>query len=95
MDGPQSPADELPSLYRAVLDRIADLERLGQRAEALHVRREATKVYSRSWDDHARRRLMGLYRRADRVVAGHDRPRTPRPVRGRAGAPTGPPLVTR
>lgn len=95
MHGPQSPAEELPSLYRAVLDRVADLERIGERPEALLVRAEATKVYSRSWDDNARRRLIALCRRADRVMAGVERPRTPRPLRGRAVGPGRRQLFTR
>jgi hypothetical protein len=95
MDGLLSPAEELPTLYRAVLDRVADLERIGQRREALLVRAEATRVYSKSWDDGARRRLTGLCRRADRVMSGVERPRTPRPTRGRALGSGRRPLATR
>ena|SRR5215210_4812807 len=95
MDGANSPAEKLPSLYREVLDRVADLERLGQRGEAQHIRAEATKVYSRSWDERARRRLEGLCRRVDRVMAGLERPRTPRPLRGRVFGTGRRPLATR
>ena len=33
-----SPAEELPALYRAILDRVAELEAGGDRAEAARVR---------------------------------------------------------
>ena len=46
-----SPAEELPALYRAILDRVAELERDGARAEAARVRAAATRIYSRAWDD--------------------------------------------
>jgi len=82
-------------LYRAVLDRVADLERVGQRSEALHTRAEATRVYSKSWDEGAMRRLTALCRRADRVMAGVQRPRTARPVRGHAVNGSRRPLATR
>ena len=84
MDPAQSPAEMLPQLYRAVLDRVADLERVGERAEAVLMRAEATSTYSRSWDEAACRRLILLCRRADRVIAGVERPRTARPIRGLA-----------
>jgi len=58
-----TPAEELPALYRAVLDRVAELESSGRRALANQVRAEATRIYSRSWDDRARRGLIGLLRR--------------------------------
>ena len=83
MDGLNTPAEELPSLYRAVLDRVADLERIGQRSEAQQVRAEATRVYSRAWDDPARRKLLTMCRRVDRVMAGAERPRVSRHLRVR------------
>lgn len=63
-----APAEELPALYRAILDRVADLEASGERAEAGRIRREATAAYSRAWDDRARRRLTSLLRAAERPV---------------------------
>jgi hypothetical protein len=75
MDQPLSPAEELPALYRAILDGIAALERQGDRREAALVRTEATRVYSTSWDESGRRRLAALQRRVERVVAGLERPR--------------------
>jgi hypothetical protein len=64
-----SPAEELPALFRAVLDGVAELERLGERREAGRVRAEAVRAYSRSWDASGRRRLEGILRRAERAVA--------------------------
>ena len=63
---PNSPAEELPSLYRAILDRVALLEAAGERGEAARVRLQATTAYSRAWDARARRELEGLLRRAER-----------------------------
>lgn len=63
---PTSPAEELPALYRAILDRVAELEAGGERATAGRVRREATAAYSRAWDERARRRLLSLLRDAGR-----------------------------
>ncbi len=64
-----TPAEELPGLYRAILDRVAELEAGGDRAEAGRVRRAATRAYSRAWDDRARRELETLLRRAVRPTA--------------------------
>jgi hypothetical protein len=61
-----SPAEELPALYRAILDRVAELEADGERATAARLRSDATAAYSRAWDDRARRRLETLLRRSDR-----------------------------
>jgi hypothetical protein len=61
-----SPAEDLPALYRAILDRVAELERAGERARAASLRSDATAAYSRAWDERARRRLEMLLRRSDR-----------------------------
>lgn len=60
---PKSAAEELPGLYRAVLDRVGELEASGRRDLANAVRAEATRIYSRAWDDHARKGLLELLRR--------------------------------
>ncbi|MEZ0240034.1 MAG: hypothetical protein ACAH65_04480 [Chloroflexota bacterium] len=60
---PKSAAEELPGLYRAVLDRVAELELSGRRELANDVRSEATRIYSRAWDDRARRGMTLLLRR--------------------------------
>ncbi len=78
METSLSPAEELPALYRAILDGIAELERLGQRREAGLVRSEATRVYSSSWDASGLRRLDQLRRHVERVVSGVEHPRTAR-----------------
>jgi len=59
---PNSAAEELPALYRAVLDRVAELEAGGRRDLANQVRADATRIYSRAWDDRARRELQALLR---------------------------------
>jgi hypothetical protein len=71
----ESIAHALPERYRALLDRIALLELDGARGEADHIRREAIRIYSASWDARAIRHLEALTRRADRVLNGVDRPR--------------------
>lgn len=71
-----SVAEDLPELYRAILDRVADLERLGSRAEAGRIRMAATGAYSNAWDASAQRVLLGLLVRADRRLD------TPTRVRG-------------
>ena len=55
---PKSAAEELPALYRAVLDRVAELEAPTASATmANRVRADATAIYSRAWDERARRDL--------------------------------------
>lgn len=75
METQTSPAEDLPALYRAILDGIADLERAGQHQEAALIRTEATRVYSTSWDEGGRRRLLQIRRRVERVISGDERPR--------------------
>ena len=57
---PKSAAEELPALYRAVLDRIAQIDAAGRRSVGYRLRVEATRIYSRAWDDRARRGLEAL-----------------------------------
>lgn len=66
---PNSVAEELPGLYRSILDRIAELEGAGNRVEASRIRTAATRAYSRAWDDRTRRDLEDLLRRARRPTA--------------------------
>jgi hypothetical protein len=61
-----SPAEDLPALYRAILDRVAELELAGERVRAARLRTDATDAYSRAWDERARRRLETLLRRSER-----------------------------
>jgi len=74
MDTP-SVAESLPELYRAVLDRVADLETAAHRTEASLVRHDAITAYSRRWNSQTARRLSELAERADRVLSGRDRAR--------------------
>jgi putative protein kinase ArgK-like GTPase of G3E family len=70
-----SVAEGLPELYRQILDRVADLERMGARNEAARIRSDATRTYSNAWDERARRVLTALIARADRTAAAPPRMR--------------------
>ena len=59
---PKSAAEDLPALYRAILDRIAVIDASGRRSMAYRLRAEATRIYSRAWDDRARKALEALLR---------------------------------
>jgi hypothetical protein len=72
-------AEDLPALYRTILARVAELERVGARREGGRLRADATRAYSEAWDEAARRDLASLLARADRALAAEDRPRTRRP----------------
>jgi len=61
---PTSAAEELPALYRALLDRVAQIEAEGHRPAAYRLRSEATRIYSKCWDDRARRALQELLNRS-------------------------------
>jgi hypothetical protein len=76
-------AEHVPELYRAILDRLADLETRGHRAEAAWIRRSAIATYGGAWNERSKRALERLISRADRVLTGHDRPRLSRPAPAR------------
>jgi len=65
----QTPAEEMPSLYRAVLDTVWRLERIGEREAALVYRQRAVKVYATHWDDRGKRDLVRINRDALRRLA--------------------------
>ena len=75
IDPASTPAEELPGLYRAILERVAELELIGERPEAGRIRMLATDAYSNAWDENGRNRLLALLGRADRSISGHDHPR--------------------
>jgi len=87
---PNSAAEALPGLYRAILARVAELDAAGQRASANRVRAAATKAYSRAWDERARKELLGLLHDAtgstdrERVSRSGKRQGTAAGPRGRA-----------
>jgi hypothetical protein len=66
---PQSPSEEMPSLYRAVLDTVWRLERLGERDFALLVRQRAVRTYATRWDDGGRKELVRINAEALRRLA--------------------------
>lgn len=59
-----SAADELPAIYRTILDRVALIERAGARSEAGRIRAAAIRAYATSWDERHLRRLERLAERA-------------------------------
>lgn len=67
---PNLAAQELPGLYRAVLDRVGELSSAGQRDQANRVRAEAVAIYSRAWDERARRELLALLQRNQGAPSG-------------------------
>jgi hypothetical protein len=73
MESPASPADELPALYRAILDGLAPLEQSALRREALLIRTRASKIYAQSWSGDGRKRLQSLLRRIERLSARNER----------------------
>jgi hypothetical protein len=68
-------AEDLPEIYRAILDRVASLEQVGARVEAGRIRMAATRAYSDAWDESARRHLLALLARATRALAADAHPR--------------------
>jgi hypothetical protein len=68
MDDQLAPG-ELPALYRAVLDTVARLERIGEREAAFDIRGRALRTYSTRWDQRGRRELIRINRDAQRRLA--------------------------
>jgi hypothetical protein len=81
---PKTAAEELPELYRALLDRIAQIDAAGQRSLGYRIRAEATRIYSRAWDDRARRGLEALLRQTAEKSSVR---RQPQPRSHRRSAP--------
>jgi hypothetical protein len=94
--GGLSPAEQLPALYRAVLDRVAELEHRGERLEASRFRTEAIRAYSRSWDVRGRRRLEAILKRAEHTLSvAPEAVPEPLPEAAIDGAPATPDRVKR
>lgn len=67
------PAEDLPRLYRAVLDTVSRLEHVGERELAWKIRRDALTAYSTRWDERGRRILERLNREAQHGLASSRR----------------------
>jgi hypothetical protein len=80
-------AEGFPGLYRAILDGIAELERLGWRSEADRIRKASTAAYSGPWGRAGYRRLEQQRLRIERTLATPDHP-SPDGRRGRSGGRT-------
>ncbi len=65
----QTPAEEMPTLYRAVLDTVWRLERLGERDFALAIRQRAVRTYATRWDEGGQKDLMRINRDALKHLA--------------------------
>jgi hypothetical protein len=65
---PTAPSQDLPALYRVVLDGVAALELRGERVTAAAIRREAIAAYSAAWDDRHRAILSSLVGRVRREL---------------------------
>lgn len=68
-----SPAEDLPALYRVVLDGVAVLERRGARSEAGRIRQAATLAYSTAWNDEQLHRLEQLVERCRLAIEQTER----------------------
>jgi len=65
----RNPADDLPDLYRKVLDALARLEAAGDRTAAYDLRLRAHRTYATRWDEGGRRALHRIARDAEARLA--------------------------
>ena len=62
-------SEQVPQLFRAILDLVAELEHQGGRREAERLRRDAIAAYSAGWDEGSRRRLEGIVETLERRLS--------------------------
>lgn len=65
-----SAEEDLPAVYRDILDGVAVLEHAGLRIEAARIRVAATRAYSAAWDESSMRRLEQLSRKCRSEIVG-------------------------
>ena len=61
----RNPAEELPLVYRDVLDALARLEAAGDRTAAFDLRIRAQRTYATRWDDGGLRALHKILAEAN------------------------------
>jgi hypothetical protein len=74
-------AADLPVLYRAALDAVDELSRLGLRRDATKLRDRAIRAYSQAWDERCKRILEDVHGKA-RAASVSVAARTGRPLPG-------------
>ena len=67
---PSAASEEVPQLYRSILDLVGELERMGARRDAERGRAEAIAAYSRGWDESSHRALERIVERLQRRTLG-------------------------
>ena len=77
MEPTLGPTEELPALYRTILDLVGELERCDRRVEAERIRSQALSAYATAWDLRQRRRLERLEGQLRRSLASVRRPARP------------------
>ena len=60
----RNPAEELPLVYREMLDALALLEAAGDRGAAYELRVRGQRIYATRWDDGGLRALQKIVREA-------------------------------
>jgi hypothetical protein len=62
-------SEQVPQLFRVVLDLVVELEQRGGRRDAERMRREAIAAYSAGWDEASMRRLSRIVDALQRRLA--------------------------
>jgi hypothetical protein len=65
----RNPAEELPVVYREVLDALAQLEAAGDRTGAYELRIRAQRTYATRWDEGGLRALQKIVHEAQARLA--------------------------